>query len=115
MPVVKVLNRDNLTFEARKGGTVLAGAKVAKADWRWYCGGQALCGTCCMLVVEGELDKPGDTEQYFIEGWGYHPAYRLACQAKVTGDIAVIACADEGFEKESVLKAYEAACKRSKG
>ena len=115
MPVVKVLNRDDLTFEARKGATVLAGARGAKADWRWYCGGQALCGTCCMLVVDGELDKPGATEQYFIEGWGYHPSYRLACQAKITGDVSVIACADEGFEKEAVLKAYTAACERSKG
>ncbi len=114
MPVVKVLNRDNQTFEARKGGTVLAGARAAKADWRWYCGGQALCGTCCMLVVDGELDQPGDVEKYFIEGWGYHPAYRLACQARVTGDISVIACADEGFEKEAVLSAYQTACSVNK-
>jgi len=114
MATVKVLNRDNVAFEARKGGTVLAGARVAKEEWRWYCGGQALCGTCCMLVVDGELEKPGEIEQYFIDGWGYHPSYRLGCQARVKGDISVVACADEGFEKEAVLKAYETACERNK-
>jgi len=114
MPVVKVLNRNEQTFESRKGGTVLAGARAAKAEWRWYCGGQALCGTCCMLVVEGELEKPGEIEQYFIEGWGYHPSYRLACQARVVGDVSVVACADEGFEKDAALKALETALARSK-
>jgi hypothetical protein len=27
----------------------------------------------------------------------------------VTGDVSVISCADAGYEKENVLKAYEAA------
>jgi ferredoxin len=109
MPTVKVVNRNDETFEVRKGGTALSGARAAKKDWRWYCGGQALCGTCCMLVVDGELEKPGELEQYFIEGWGYHPSYRLACQAKVTGDVSVIACADEGYDKDAVIGAYAAA------
>ena len=34
MPVVKVLNRDGQSFEARKGATVLAGARGAKAEDR---------------------------------------------------------------------------------
>lgn len=114
MATVKVVNRGNVAFAARNGGTVLAGARAAKEEWRWYCGGQALCGTCCMLVVEGELEKPGEIEQYFIDGWGYHPSYRLGCQARVKGDVSVVACADEGFEKHAVLKAFEKACEGSK-
>jgi ferredoxin len=108
MPTVSVLNRGD-SFEVQQGRTVLTGAQRAGVRWRSYCGGQALCGTCCMVVVDGELAPPSDVERYFIEGWGFHPGYRLACQAKVTGDVSVISCADAGYEKENVLKAYEAA------
>lgn len=113
MPKVTVANRDNQSFDVKPGRTVLTGARNAEVAWRWYCGGEALCGTCCMLVVDGELDKAGEIEQYFIEGWGYHPSYRLACQARVTGEVSVISCADEGYEKEAVLEAYDAAKARA--
>ena len=112
MPTIKVLNRNDVAFEVRQGQTVLAGAKDAATRWRSYCGGMALCGTCCMLVVDGELDKPSEIEQFFIEGWGYHPSFRLGCQARVTGDAAVVSCADAGYEKDAVLEAFEEARKR---
>lgn len=105
---VTIANR-NQTFTVQKGRSVLSGAKAADTSWRSYCGGMALCGTCCMLVVTGELESPEDTEQFFIEGWGYHPGYRLACQAKAKGDLTVISCADEGFEPTKAIAAYEAA------
>ena len=108
MPTVNVVNR-NQTFEVRPGRTVLTGAQDADVRWRSYCGGQALCGTCCMLLVDGELEAPSDIERYFIEGWGYHPNYRLACQARMNGDVSVISCADEAYEKDRVLEAYNAA------
>ena len=83
MPSVTVVNRGNQTFDVRQGRTLLTGAREAGLPWRWYCGGEALCGTCCMLVVDGALDEPNEIERYFIEGWGYHPSFRLACQARV--------------------------------
>ncbi len=110
MPKVRVLNRDDQSITVKQGRTVLVGANESNARWRAYCGGMALCGTCCMIVVDGELAPPNDIERYFIEGWGYHPNYRLGCQAKVTGDVSVISCDQEGYEKEAVLKAYDAAC-----
>ncbi len=79
IPRVKVLNRDTQPFEVKDGRTLLTGARGAGLPWRWYCGGEALCGTCCVLVVEGALGEPGELERYFIEGWGYHPSFRLAC------------------------------------
>ncbi len=111
MPKVKVLNREGQEFDVHQGRTLLLGAREAEVPWRWYCGGQALCGTCCVLVVEGELDKPTETERYFIEGWGFHPGYRLACQARVTQEVSVISCADEGFERDRSIKAWEEARK----
>ena len=110
MPRVTVVNRDKRrSFEVKPGRTVLTGAREAGLPWRSYCGGEALCGTCCLLVVRGALGEPEDVERYFIEGWGYHPAFRLACQARVTGPVSVISCADEGYDKDEVLAAYAAA------
>ena len=109
MAKIRILNRAGQAFEAKDGRTLLGGALAAQVRWRYYCGGKALCGTCAMLVVDGEVAPPDKLEQYFIEGWGYHPRYRLACQAKVRGDCAVINCSDAGFEKEAVLRVYEQA------
>jgi len=113
MPTVTVLNRGQ-SFEVQQGRSLLTGAQKAGQRWRAYCGGKALCGTCCMVVVDGELGPPGDIERYFIEGWGYHPGYRLACQASVTGDVTVISCADEGYERDRVLQVYEAVRRTTK-
>jgi len=115
MPVVTVKNRENQTFDVKQGRTLLTGAREAGLAWRWYCGGEALCGTCCMLVVEGELEPPNDIERYFIEGWGYHPSFRLACQARVKEPVSVISCADEDYDKDKVLQAYETARAKEKG
>jgi ferredoxin len=109
MPTIRVLNRNDETITVKEGRTVLVGAQGSGVKWRAYCGGMALCGTCAMLVVDGDVAPPSDTERYFIEGWGYHPAYRLACQARVNGDSAVISCADAGYKQDAVIGAYEAA------
>jgi len=109
MPTVTVVNRESQTFEVKQGRTVLTGARENDQPWRWYCGGEALCGTCCMLVVEGELEPPNDIERYFIEGWGYHPSFRLACQARVNGPVTIISCADEAYNSDTVIAAFEKA------
>lgn len=107
MAKVKILNRGDQEIDVPDGRTILAGAREANVEWRNYCGGMALCGTCAMIVVDGDLQPPPDIERYFIEGWGYHPNYRLGCQARVDGDLSVISCADAGFEKEAVLDYLE--------
>ena len=107
MPTIKVLNRNNAAFEVKQGRTVLTGARESGTPWRSYCGGEALCGTCCMLVIDGELEKPSEVEQYFIEGWGFHPSFRLGCQARVIEDATVISCADAGFDRNAVMSLVE--------
>ncbi|MGB0631075.1 MAG: 2Fe-2S iron-sulfur cluster-binding protein [Alphaproteobacteria bacterium] len=115
MPAVTVVNRGNQAFDVKQGRTVLTGARENGQPWRWYCGGEALCGTCCMIVVDGELEPPNDVERYFIEGWGYHPSFRLACQARVKEPVSVISCADEGYNSDTVLAAYENAMTIAQG
>lgn len=109
MAIIHVINRQQ-QFEARDGSSVLKAAQDGNAQWRWFCGGQALCGTCAMLVVDGKVSEPTETERYFIEGWGYHPQFRLACQTRAWGDVKVISCLDENYDPDSVVAAYGKAC-----
>lgn len=109
MAVITVVNRPQ-QFEARDGASVLKAAQDSRAPWKCFCGGHALCGTCAMIVVDGKVSPPTEIERYFIEGWGYHPNFRLACQARALGDLKVVSCMDEGYDPDSVLAAHRRAC-----
>jgi ferredoxin len=106
---VKVIGRDR-AFEERDGASVLKAAQNGQAAWRAFCGGQALCGTCAMLVVDGKVSEPTTIERYFIEGWGYHPQFRLACQTRAWGEVKVVSCMDQNYDPEATVAAYDAAC-----
>jgi ferredoxin len=111
MATVTVLNRESAHYEVRDGASVLTAMRTNNAPWRSFCGGQALCGTCCMLVVSGNVAEPTQTEKYFIEGWGYHPSYRLACQTRaMSGEVAVVSCMDENYDPQNSVAAYERGC-----
>ena len=111
MATVTVLNRKDATYEVRDGGSVLTAMRNNNAPWRSFCGGQALCGTCCMPVVSGNVAEPTQTEKYFIEGWGSHPNYRLASQTRaISGDVAVVSCLDENYDPQNAVAAYERGC-----
>jgi ferredoxin len=114
MPKVRVLNRNGETFDVKPGRTVLVGARDSGVKWRAYCDGMALCGTCALLVVDGEVGPPSEIERYFVEGWGYHPSYRLGCQCRVNGEVSVVSCAEAGYKKDAVLKAYDEAKAKGK-
>lgn len=109
MAIITVMNRGQ-QFSARDGTSVLKAAQDNKAPWRSFCGGHALCGTCAMLVVDGRVAEPSEIERYFIDGWGFHPRFRLACQARALGDLKVISCMDEGYDPERTVAAYAKAC-----
>jgi len=105
MAIITVVNRPH-PITARDGTSVLKAAQDAKSPWRSFCGGQALCGTCAMVVVEGKVSEPTEIERYFIEGWGFHPNFRLACQARALGDLRIVSCMDEGYDPERVIAAH---------
>jgi len=56
------------------------------------CGGNALCGTCCVRVLQGErnLSQVGREEAERLEELGLSPPHRLSCQARVHGDVVVV-------------------------
>ena len=108
MARIDIINRGT-AIEGREGNSVLKIAQDAKADWRHFCGGMAYCGTCAMLVVDGKVSEPTEVERYFIEGWGFHPRFRLACQTRAWGEVKVVCLLDEGYDPDKTVAAYEAA------
>ena len=105
---INVVNREQ-KIEGREGSSILKIAQDASADWRHFCGGMAFCGTCAMLVVDGKVSEPTEVERYFIEGWGYHPNFRLACQTRAWGEVKVVSLLDEGYDPDKVVAAYDKA------
>ena len=94
MPIVTVQPGD-LRLEIRAGETIMAGAKALGYYWPTTCGGNGECTTCACLVLSGgeNLAPMGRFESNsLVEGRGraaLKTAVRLACQARVQGDLAV--------------------------
>lgn len=80
-------------FEATDGETVMAAARAIGYYWPTTCGGEARCTTCASEVIAGgdNLSPMGRAEtRAFEENRGRVPAgLRLACQARVLGDVTV--------------------------
>ncbi|MCX7632924.1 MAG: adenylate/guanylate cyclase domain-containing protein [Turneriella sp.] len=55
------------------------------------CGGNGRCSTCRVLVVDGldNLDSPTPAESAVAKAKGFPPDIRLACQARVRGNVRV--------------------------
>lgn len=64
-----------------------------RLDWMHACGGKGRCTTCKVIVKEGlsNIDPPTDAERkYAIEG-ALNVRERLACQARIVGDVCLLA------------------------
>jgi Ferredoxin len=73
--------------EAAPGRTLLSCALEMGIRISHVCGGDGACGTCRVEVVDGwdALTPPTPDETYKE----LEPPYRLSCQAKLVGDVAV--------------------------
>ena len=67
-----------------QGTTLLDAARQAGVGLNAVCGGAGTCGTCRLRVVAGEVSPPTEAERE-AEAEGL----RLACQARVLGDVRV--------------------------
>lgn len=63
-----------------------AGVPVASS-----CAGEAVCGKCLLVVVEGaeNLSPPTDDEKFLRESQTITKPGRISCQARVLGDVTV--------------------------
>lgn len=84
-------------------GAVEPGRSLHHAVYRlghvidFACGGNALCGTCCVTVLAGgeHLSPMEKEEAERLDALDHGPRCRLACQARIVsadGEITVVAC-----------------------
>tara|TARA_R110000796_G_scaffold252557_1_gene387645 strand:+ start:30467 stop:30790 length:324 start_codon:yes stop_codon:yes gene_type:complete len=60
-------------------------------DWMHACGKKGRCTTCKIIVVEGadQLTPIEETEQLLFDAGKLQSVERVACQAKLLGDVKV--------------------------
>ena len=78
--------------DAVAGATVLEAAHGAGVEIKSACGGVGACGSCHIIIRcdAGGLEPASDREEEVLEkASGLTLNSRLACMAKVTGDVTV--------------------------
>jgi 2Fe-2S ferredoxin len=86
MPRVLFVN-ESVAVEAAEGSTILAAALSRGVAIGHTCGGEGSCSTCRVAVLSGasNLSPINLNEVAYCLG----PEERLACQAKLRGDVTV--------------------------
>lgn len=100
-----------------KGKTIKQASIALGVDIEGVCGEKAICGKCQVKIEEGVFEKcgiessrdnispMGQTERKFFNLQQEHSGYRLACQARVQGDIVVFVPEGSRMGKQVVRKA----------
>jgi 2Fe-2S ferredoxin len=95
MPKVHVIPLGQ-TLDAREGDTIMETAWNHGLYWPTTCGGQGSCTSCACSIEEGaeNLDELGRSERKTLAAERGEAALRdgtlrLACQARVRGDVTV--------------------------
>jgi uncharacterized 2Fe-2S/4Fe-4S cluster protein (DUF4445 family) len=72
--------------------TVLEAARSLGVGIESVCGGKQACGKCKVVVVDGasSLSEAGETERSLLRPDQQAGGYRLACAARVVGDVVVM-------------------------
>jgi 2Fe-2S ferredoxin len=71
--------------------TLLQHFQDQNLDWMQACGAKGRCTTCMVIVKSGSehLQDPTTAEQKYRQEGLLQPFERLACQAKINGDVVV--------------------------
>ena len=87
---------ESITIEAESGTTIMQAAIEAGYYWPTTCGGQGICTSCACTVEDGadRLEEMGRAERRTLAEERSEAALRdgrlrLACQARVRGDVTV--------------------------
>ena len=85
MPTV-TFSGSKLTAKAAQGETLLSCIRRSGLGVESTCDGRGVCGKC-RVVAHGKLSPPDDTEREHLVGESAE--VRLACRAKVLGNVSV--------------------------
>jgi len=95
MPKVTILPLERV-IEAAEGATIMEAAHEHGLYWPTTCGGQGICTSCACTIEDGEsrLEPIGRSELKTLseelgEAAVRSRRLRLACQARVRGDVTV--------------------------
>lgn len=101
------------------GTPVLTAARQLGVDLDSVCGARGICGRCLVRLSEGEfaafglrsesshLNEVSEPEQRFALRSGLAPGHRLACHARVRGDLVIDVPASSQVHQQVVRKAHE--------
>ena len=101
---------------ARRGETLLAAARRLGVDVDSACGGRAICGRCQIFIQSGKFSKEGiesspkhvtpptQAEEKYDSLRGLKPGHRLACQARLMGDVVVDVPPESQLHRQLVRK-----------
>jgi 2Fe-2S ferredoxin len=95
MPRITIQPLDRV-IEATEGATIMEAAHEHRLYWPTTCGGEGICTSCACTIEEGEgnLEPMGRGElktlaEELSEAAVRSRRLRLACQARVHGDVTV--------------------------
>lgn len=88
--------------EAEAGQTVLQAANAAGVDIEAVCGGRGTCGKCRIIAAQG-LGPLTEAERRRLSPEEIAQGYRLACQALIEGDVAVVVPEESRISEVSIL------------
>jgi len=97
MPKIVIQNLNNKQIISENIGlSILSVLQENAIDWMHACGGKGRCTTCKAIITNGQnaLDHLTVAEKKFFEQGFLRVNERLACQARLYGDV-VIRVADE--------------------
>jgi uncharacterized 2Fe-2S/4Fe-4S cluster protein (DUF4445 family) len=79
---------DGLRVQVDIGSSLLEASRKASIQLPAICGGRGICGKCRVKVIRGELTPPTEAEKAHL-GQLLCSGFRLACQARILGDVTV--------------------------
>ena len=99
---------DNETVFASPGSTILEATLKAKINHVHVCGGNARCSTCRVYIVDGLSNclPRNEKEKQVAEKLGFPQNIRLACQTKISGNIAIRRSVVDDLDREIILKQF---------
>ncbi len=99
---------DNKTIDVSPGSTILKATLKAKINHTHVCGGNARCSTCRIYVVEGlsNCQPRNEKEKQLAKKLGFPENIRLACQTKVSGNIAIRRLVVDDLDKQIILTQF---------
>lgn len=91
--VINVVDRNGVTSQIEAPTdmnlNLMEALKINALPVEGTCGGMALCASCHIFLLEGNITKPiGDEEQTMLDDvWNTQSNSRLACQIPVTSEL----------------------------